>query len=204
MGVNYAVREQKSCSLSSDWAREFVIRHFGALAAEKIFAALPRYVRGKNKGQPKGWVQWVKCTHGGWVKTGSYDHDAGRGNGYVMAPGTHDVKIILTHPAYSPERCPSLDAGDRRGLPTDTNRETDEQWANRCARAIYQLAGLPVPAEFVEPPYVPPFNARKFVESVLAHFVTSTQKDGYVNFGFQGSPEAQAVQAIAKILVEEL
>lgn len=152
MSVNYAVREPKSCGLGTDWAREFVARQFGQVAADAIYAALPLYQRGPRKGQPKGWVLWTKCVKGGWVKTGAYDHDGGRGCGFVMAPGTHDVKIVLTNPNYLPgDRFPSLDAGDRRGLPTDPNRETDQQWAGRCAHAIYVLAGKPVPAELAAP-----------------------------------------------------
>lgn len=151
MGVNYAVREQKMTALHSDFAREFVARQFGTLAAEKIYAALPLYKRGKNKGLVKGFITWTKCIKGGWVRTGAYDHDAARGCGHVMAPGTHDVKIVLENPAYA-EKVYGLEAGQRRGLPTDANRETDEQWAARCARALYQMQGLPVPAEFAEPP----------------------------------------------------
>lgn len=191
--------------MNSDWAREFVARHFGPHAADKIYAALPKYQRGKNKGQPKGWVMWTKCTKGGWVKTGGYDHDAQQGNGYVMAPGTHDVKIVLTHPAYIPDRYPSLDAGDRRGLPTDANRETDAEWAIRCARAIYQLAGLPVPTEFVAPaPVEPPFNASQFVHDVAKYFILSTQRDGYVNFAKADSPEAEVTVLLAQALQETL
>lgn len=151
MGVNYAVREQKMTALCSDFAREFVARQFGKLAAEQIYAALPLYKRGKNKGQVKGFITWIKCIKGGWVRTGAYDHDAGRGCGHVMAQGTHDVKIVLENPAYA-EKVYGLEAGQRRGLPTDANRETDEQWAIRCGRAIYQMQGLPVPAELAEPP----------------------------------------------------
>jgi hypothetical protein len=41
MGVNYAVREQKTAPLMSDFAREFVVRHFGQQAADMIYANLP-------------------------------------------------------------------------------------------------------------------------------------------------------------------
>lgn len=204
MGVNYAVREGKSAPLCSNFAREFIVRHFGQQATDMIYAHAPKYQRGPSKGQPKGWVSWTKCVKGGWVRKGSYDQDAQRGNGYVMAPGTHDVKIVLTNPGFLPEKYPSLDAGDRRGLPTDPNRETDEQWAKRCGRAILQLQNKPVPAELEEPPYVPPFDARAFVEHVLTHAVLGMQRDGHTNFANLDSPEAQAMTAIAKLLAEEL
>jgi hypothetical protein len=204
MSVNYAVREAKSAPLASDFARQFVVRHFGQQVADIIYANLPTYKRGPNKGQPKGWVIWTKCVKGGWVRSGAYDHDAQRGNGYVMAPGTHDVRIVLVNPGYLPDKYPSLAAGDRRGLPTDPNRETDEQWTKRCGRAILQLQGKPVPAELEEPPYVPPFNPYEFVKHVLTHFVLSTQQAGYANFANTDSPEAQAMQAIAKIIMGEL
>ncbi len=74
MGVNYAIREKKSAPLCTDFTREFLTRHFGQQAADAIYEAAPKYKRGPNKGAPKGWAVWTKCTKGGWVRTGSYDH----------------------------------------------------------------------------------------------------------------------------------
>jgi hypothetical protein len=200
MGVQYAKCEEKSSPLASDFAREFVARHFGQQATEMIYANAPKYQRGPSKGQPKGWVIWTKCTVGGWVRRGSYDADAQRGNGFVMRPGTHDVKIMFVHPAYA-NNAVTLDAGDRRGFATDPNRETDEQWAKRCGRAVLQMQGKPVPAELAEPPYVPPFNAEKFVQDVVKYFVMSVQHDGLAgNFSNPDGHETQVLRKIAGIL----
>lgn len=136
MSVNYAAREFKNTNLASDFAKQFVTRHFGELATEKIYAALPLFKRGRFKGQPKGWLLWTKCTKGGWVRMGSYDHDAGRGNGFVMQPGTHDVRICLVNPAFTSDLSTTycLESGQRR------EAETDQEWADRCGLAITQMA----------------------------------------------------------------
>lgn len=184
MPVNYAVREQKSSPLGTDFAKEFVTRHFGELAAAAIYANLPLYKRGKYKGQPKGWVIWTKCVKGGWVRKGAYDHDSGRGNGYVMPPGTHEVQIVLINPGFVPQGRDNfgLEAGQRRGLPTDPNRETDEQWAIRCGRAIYQMQGLPVPAELAEPPAPEPCHPKankpeEIISDIMGHIVRGLHRE---------------------------
>lgn len=135
MSVNYAAKETKTSELGNDFAKSFVARQYGELAAAAIFAALPVYQRGKRKGQPKGWVVWTKCTKGGWVRSGPYDHDAGRGNGHVMQPGTHDVQIVFSNPNFTPDgQRYGLEAGQRRGV------ETDQEWADRCGKAIADMA----------------------------------------------------------------
>lgn len=203
MAVNYAIRETKSSPLASTFAREFMERQFGKLATDAIYDAAPKYKRGPSKGQPKGWVMWEKCIKGGWVRTGAYDHDSMRGNGFVMAPGTHNVRVLFTHPAYANEKTVSLEAGQRRGLPTDVNRETDEQWAIRCKRAVLQITGQPVPEELKEAPYVPPFSEKKFIEDVLRHYVMDVQREGNVpNFSKPESIEAQVMVALANALQE--
>lgn len=136
MPVNYAIREGKSCSLSADFAKDFLKRKFGELATEAIYANLPLYKRGPRKGQPKGWVIWTKCVKGGWCRLGSYDHDAGRGNGFVMSPGTHNVMVVLINPGFVPEGRGNfgLEADNRRG------DEAEQDWANRCGEAIKVMA----------------------------------------------------------------
>jgi hypothetical protein len=127
IGANYAIRENKVCSLHLDFAREFVKRQFGALAAEKIYDALPLYTRGKNKGKVKGYITWTKCVKGGWVKTGAYDQDA---CGYVLAQGTHDARITIEWPAKPAREAYGLEAGQRRAV------ETEIEWADRCEMAL--------------------------------------------------------------------
>lgn len=208
MGVNYAIRETKSAMLASAFAREFVTHHFGPLAADAIYAAAPKYKRGTNKGQPKGWVLWTKCIKGGWVRKGAYDQDAQRGNGFVMAPGTHEVRVMFTHPAYANERTVSLEAGQRRGLPTDANRETDEQWAIRCKRAVLQMTGQPVPVELQEAPHpeflgIASLSEKQFIEDVLRYFVLDTQRQNRTAFfGQKGTVENDVMEALGAALVE--
>lgn len=203
MGVNYAIREKKDAQLSTDFGRQLVTRYFGQQAADAIYEVAPKYKRGPKKGQPKGWVMWTKCTKGGWVRTGSYDHDSARGQGYVMAPGTHEVAVTFIHPAYCEGRPITLEAGQRRGLPTDANRETDEQWASRCKLAVLQMTNQPVPAELKPAPYVPPFSEKQFVESVLCYFVRGVQREGRTAFFAQpGSPEATVIELLGAALVE--
>lgn len=205
MKVNYAIRERKDAALASDFAREFMVRHFGQQAVDAIYEVAPKYQRGPKKGQPKGWVMWTKCTKGGWVRTGAYDGDAQRGNGYVLAPGTHDVRVMFTHPAYANDRTVSLEAGQRRGLSTDANRETDEQWAIRCKRAVLQMTGQPVPKELEEAPVpvVVPFSEKQFIENVLRYFVLDTQRQNRAAFfGQKGTPENDVMEALGAALVE--
>lgn len=204
MGVNYAIRETKSAPLCSDFAREFIIRHFGQQAADAIYAAAPKYKRGPSKGQPKGWVMWTKCIKGGWVRKGAYDQDAQRGNGFVMAPGTHEVRVMFTHPAYANERTVPLEAGQRRGLPTDANRETDTQWAIRCGRAVYQITGQPVPVELQEAPTPQPeFVAGKFIEDVVRYVFADIQRNQRMGaISDPDSPEAWVMLALGTALAE--
>ena len=65
--------------MSSEFIEGMARRYFG----DEIVDALPRYVRGKRKGQLKGFLQWQKVSKGGWVKTGPYDSDGMRASGYV-------------------------------------------------------------------------------------------------------------------------
>lgn len=203
MKVNYAIRERKDAALASDFAREFMVRHFGQQAADAIYEVAPKYQRGPKKGQPKGWVMWTKCTKGGWVRTGAYDGDAQRGNGYVLAPGTHDVRVMFTHPVYANDRTVSLEAGQRRGLPTDANRETDEQWAIRCKRAVLQMTGQPVPKEMEEAPVVVPFSEKQFIGDVLKYVVLDVQRESNMdNFRKPETIEYQIMAALGNALVE--
>jgi hypothetical protein len=174
MSVNYAVKENKVCSLHMDFAREFVARKFGVLAAEKIYAALPLYTRGKNKGKVKGYITWTKCIKGGWVRTGAYDGDSMRGCGYVMAPGTHHVNIVMEWPNLSADKVNGLDAGNRR------DAETEAEWAGRCEMGIQQLLGTYVAPKVVyeEPRHPKAHMPREILTDATGHMLRSYIRDG--------------------------
>jgi len=87
--TNYAKTESKMVWLKYDFGNELARKWFGDDAID----ALPQITRGKNKGKPKGVLVWTKCTHGGWVKTGAYNHDIGQATGYVMPQGCHNQEI---------------------------------------------------------------------------------------------------------------
>lgn len=122
--VQYATVEQKFAPLASDFAREFIERRFGAELAAAIYAALPAKMSGKNKGQVKGYIRWLKCTKGGWFRTGPNHWGVPGTNGHVMTPGSHQVEIIVA-------------AGASGGLREGYWRENDTleqkiEWAQRA------------------------------------------------------------------------
>jgi hypothetical protein len=53
--------------LGKDFGRDFAIRQFG----QEIVDALPRYVKGKNAGNHKASIEWIKVAQGGWVSHGA-------------------------------------------------------------------------------------------------------------------------------------
>lgn len=65
--------------MSSEFIEGMARRYFG----DDVVDASPRYVKGKRKGQLKGFLRWQKVSKGGWVKTGPYDSDGMRASGYV-------------------------------------------------------------------------------------------------------------------------
>lgn len=65
--------------MSSEFIEGMARRYFG----DDVVDATPRYVKGKRKGQLKGFLRWQKVSKGGWVKTGPYDSDGMRASGYV-------------------------------------------------------------------------------------------------------------------------
>lgn len=82
MSINYAQFVSKYAYLSEDFGRDLAMRKFD-LTEKQLKQIVGRYIRGKRKGLLKGKIIWTKCVKGGWVKTGSYDWDAGRACGYV-------------------------------------------------------------------------------------------------------------------------
>lgn len=65
--ANYAQFETREARLSSDFGEEMARKWFG----DEVVDALPKYVRGKSAGKPKGFYVWTKVVRGGWVR-GSY------------------------------------------------------------------------------------------------------------------------------------
>lgn len=95
----------KTAPLSSDFAREFLGRRYGEALTSEIYAALPKFTRGPRKGLVKGFVRWIKCTKGGWMRTGPSYY--GTPTGQVLTPGTHRVEVMLsleaeTYHVFSP------------------------------------------------------------------------------------------------------
>ena len=66
--TNHAVIAERHARLNDDFGEEFARRRFGDEAVD----ALPKFVRGKNKGRTKGWISWKKVVAGGWVRNLSY------------------------------------------------------------------------------------------------------------------------------------
>ena len=91
MAARYARVERKAAPLSCDFARDFITRRFSARIAEALYENMPRYQRGKRKGEIKGWLHWKKCTSGGWLKAGP-----GYMNGGVCRPGSFDLCVTLS------------------------------------------------------------------------------------------------------------
>ena len=64
----YSQYDYRSAWLKHDFGFDLAVKWFG----EDVVSKLPKYVKGQNKGKFKGKIFWIKCTRGGWTKTGSY------------------------------------------------------------------------------------------------------------------------------------
>lgn len=62
--MTYAVIEERLAWLSTEFGETLARKYFG----DKVVDELPRYVRGKRKGQIKGQFNWLKVESGGWVR----------------------------------------------------------------------------------------------------------------------------------------
>lgn len=94
MNVNYAVFMDNYAYLSEDFGRDLALKKFD-LCEEQLEKIVGRYTRGKRKGKLRGKIVWTKCVKGGWVKTGPYDFDADRANGYVASKGKCDNFLLV-------------------------------------------------------------------------------------------------------------
>lgn len=89
-----ATVEAKSAWLSSEFGLDYAKKTFDLSDAD-IEAIVGRYTKGTRKGQLRGQITWLKCTRGGWVKTGQGPGGGERGPGFVVRPNRRwDHKII--------------------------------------------------------------------------------------------------------------
>jgi hypothetical protein len=92
--TNYAQFKESFAYLSDDFGKKLAMRKFD-LTEEELERVVGRYVRGKRKGQLKGMIIWTKCIKGGWVRTGPYDHEQMRAQGYVAQKNRcQDFKLV--------------------------------------------------------------------------------------------------------------
>lgn len=91
-GVQYASFEVKRCPMFDPICAAKVAEHIAhfqvqpfspAAAMALIEQKCGRYVRGKHKGELRGWATIKRCTVGGWMRYGP-----GECNGRVVYPGT--------------------------------------------------------------------------------------------------------------------
>lgn len=100
-GVQFAKFIEKRCPMSDPVCYEKVLSLFAGFTPQGttpewkenmiklIEEKCGRYVKGKNKGQIRGWAHIRICSEGGWEVLGP-----GAGNGRVVYPGTiMDVMI---------------------------------------------------------------------------------------------------------------
>jgi len=64
MARAYVRLETKSAKIASEFGRDWAIKVFGANAID----SLPKFQRGPNAGQPKGYIIWRKALSGGWCQ----------------------------------------------------------------------------------------------------------------------------------------
>jgi hypothetical protein len=81
--VNRYSYTEKCCNLSNAFGLELAIKKFN-VTEEELAKLVGRFKRGPRKGLLKGKISWLKITKGGWVKTGSYDFDEMKANGFVF------------------------------------------------------------------------------------------------------------------------
>jgi hypothetical protein len=67
MPVQRARVEDRRAALAEDFGREILIKKFGDKGAEIILETFGLLKSGKNKGKPRGFIHWRKCTVGGWL-----------------------------------------------------------------------------------------------------------------------------------------
>jgi len=81
--------------ISGEFGESMARRYFG----DEVVDSMPRYVRGKRKGQLKGQISWKKVVRGGWVRTGRYDENYGP-SGYVERRLNQVIEVELSIPQW--------------------------------------------------------------------------------------------------------
>jgi hypothetical protein len=76
--TNYAQTEDRSAKICTSFGESLARQWFG----DDVVDNLPTYVRGPNKGKPKGYLKWRKVVKGGWVHYQTY------------GPGDHDGEVL--------------------------------------------------------------------------------------------------------------
>lgn len=61
--TNRAQFNTRTADLTTDFGYEMAVKWFG----QDVVDSLPKFIRGKNAGKPKGIYQWTKVDKGGWV-----------------------------------------------------------------------------------------------------------------------------------------
>lgn len=95
MSVNYAEYYFRHGWMSNDFIENLARRYFG----DEVVDSLPRYVRGKRKGQLKGMLRWSKVAKQGWCRTGGRDND-GYATGFVELRLDKIVSVELVMPVW--------------------------------------------------------------------------------------------------------
>lgn len=91
MATQYARATAKVAPLmNEEFCRPFLERRFSKAVVDALYAEMPRFTRGKNKGKIKGAVHWLKIDEGGWFR-GAGEYTYMRPG--VVRPGTRFVKV---------------------------------------------------------------------------------------------------------------
>lgn len=106
MAVNYAEYYSRGGWMSDEFIEKLARLYLG----DEVVDSLPRYVRGKRKGQLKGRLEWSKVAKQGWCRTGSRSED-GYASGFVELRLNKIVSLELVMPIWgkNPELIASWD-----------------------------------------------------------------------------------------------
>jgi hypothetical protein len=139
--------------LSTEFGESYARRTFG----NEIVDALPRYIKGKRKGQLKGKIMWRKAVKGGWIP----------GAGIVPPGKTFAHGIWGTPFGEEPVLLHGYDANDRDvaraalnhdkpqildnpPFPQDTVRSSEETEKILAAAALFREQGNTLAADLLE------------------------------------------------------
>ena len=135
--TNYAVTEEKTAWLKYDFGNELARKWFG----DEAIDALPKFVRGKNKGKTKGVLVWTKCTKGGWVR-GS--HGSGgvafpnRCYGHCIKEDTYSKRDLLGFRDTLKYRAKQDEADSKRRSELQEKIDSTQEKIGQAKKAIAQ------------------------------------------------------------------